>query len=114
MRIDNIVTKGESTQEALIVDPIEDYKYLLALHLRDISKRYGLLYYDVLRGKMPTEVQEIYTEGLARVFEYMNLRHGLELEDAMAVHETIMEILFAEFIERALITNGSDNHQALH
>lgn len=101
-------------QEALTMDPIEDYKYLLALHLRDISKRYGLLYYDVLRGKMPAEVQEVYAEGLARVFEYMNLRHGMESEDTMAVHETIMEIVLAEFIERALIINGLNNCQALH
>ncbi len=96
------------------MDPIEDYKYLLALHLRDISKRYGLLYYDVLRGKMPAEVQSVYAEGLSRVFEYMNLRHGLELSDVMAVHETIMEIVLTEFVVAALTSDDQDNSRTLH
>jgi hypothetical protein len=96
------------------MDPIEDYKYLLALHLRDISKRYGLLYYDVLRGKMPTEVQNVYAEGLSRVFEYMNLRHGLEMNDVMAVHETIMEIVLTEFVAAALHSDDQDNSRTLH
>lgn len=96
------------------MDPIEDYKYLLALHLRDISKRYGLLYYDVLRGKMPAEVQSVYAEGLSRVFEYMNLRHGLELSDVMAVHETIMEIVLTEFVAAALTSDDQDNSRTLH
>ena len=96
------------------MDPIEDYKYLLALHLRDISKRYGLLYYDVLRGKMPAEVQNIYAEGLTRVFEYMNLKHGLEMNDVMAVHETIMEIVLTEFVASVLNSDDQDNSRILH
>lgn len=97
-----------------MTDPIEDYRYLLALHLRDISKRYGVLYYDVLRGKMPDEAQEVYAEGLARVFDYMNIRHGLELADVMVVHETVMEIALAEFIAEALQNSVVDNPKALH
>ncbi|WP_371374127.1 hypothetical protein [Sporomusa aerivorans] len=96
------------------MDPIEDYKYLLALHMRDISKRFGLLYYDVLRGKMPAEVQSVYAEGLSRVFEYMNLRHGLEMTDVMAVHETIMEIVLAEFVAAALSNEDADSSHILH
>ena len=97
-----------------MMDMIEDYKYLFALHLEDISKRYGLLYYDVLRGKMPAEVQEVYAEGLARVFEYMNLRHGLEMEDVVAVHETIIETVLSEFVIVALHNATADNSQMLH
>lgn len=97
-----------------MMDMIEDYKYLFALHLEDISKRYGLLYYDVLRGKMPAEVQEVYAEGLARVFEYMNLRHGLEMEEVMAVHETIIETVLVEFVIAALHNDTLDNPQVLH
>ncbi|CQR72994.1 hypothetical protein SOV_47790 [Sporomusa ovata DSM 2662] len=97
-----------------MTDMIEDYKYLFALHLEDISKRYGLLYYDVLRGKMPAEVQEVYAEGLARVFEYMNLRHGLEMEEVMAVHETIIETVLVEFVIAALHNATLDNPQVLH
>ncbi|TWH46055.1 hypothetical protein [Sporomusa sp. KB1] len=97
-----------------MTDMIEDYKYLFALHLEDISKRYGLLYYDVLRGKMPAEVQEVYAEGLARVFEYMNLRHGLEMEEVMAVHETIIETVLVEFVIAALHNATVDNPQVLH
>ena len=96
------------------MDLIEEYKYLLAMHLRDISKRYGVLYYDVLRGKVPTEVQEVYAEGLARVFEYMTLRHGLDLTDTIAIHETIIEIVLAEFIDKALSATVTDNVQLLH
>ncbi|WP_434131400.1 hypothetical protein KIAC18_002797 [Sporomusa sphaeroides] len=96
------------------MDLIEDYKYLLAVHLRDISKRYGVLYYDVLRGKVPAEVQEVYAEGLARVFEYMTLRHGLDLTDTMAIHETIIEIVLTEFIDKSLNTTTLDNTQLLH
>ena len=97
-----------------MMDMIEDYKYLFVLHLEDISKRYGLLYYDVLRGKMPAEVQEVYAEGLARVFEYMNLRHGLEMEEVMAVHETIVETVLVEFVIAALHNATVDNPQVLH
>jgi len=97
-----------------MMDMIEDYKYLFVLHLEDISKRYGLLYYDVLRGKMPAEVQEVYAEGLARVFEYMNLRHGLEMEEVMAVHETIIETVLVEFVIAALHNATVDNPQVLH
>lgn len=97
-----------------MMDMIEDYKYLFALHLQDISKRYGLLYYDVLRGKIPTEVQQVYAEGLARVFEYMNLRHGLEMEEVMAVHETIIETVLVEFVIAALHNAAPDNAQMLH
>ncbi|HWR44824.1 hypothetical protein [Sporomusa sp.] len=97
-----------------MTDPIEDYKYLLALHLRDISKRYGILYYDVLRGKMPEEVQGVYAEGLARVFDYMSIRHGLEMSDIMAVHETVMETALTEFVAVALHNSVVDNPQALH
>ncbi|MDF2570933.1 MAG: hypothetical protein K0R55_2537 [Sporomusa sp.] len=97
-----------------MTDPIEDYRYLLALHLRDISKRYGVLYYDVLRGKIPDEAQEIYAEGLARVFDYMNIRHGLELADVMAVHDTVMEIALTEFVAVALQNSVVDNPKALH
>lgn len=96
------------------MDLFEDYKYLLALHLRDISKRYGVLYFDVLRGKVPAEVQEVYAEGLARVFEYMTLRHGLDLTDTMAIHETIIEIVLTEFIDKALSAPTIDNAQLLH
>ena len=96
------------------MDLIEDYKYLLAVHLRDISKRYGVLYYDVLRGKVPDEVQAVYAEGLARVFEYMTLRHGLELTDTMAIHETIIEIVLTEFIDKSLNMTTLDNTQLLH
>ena len=96
-------------ERSSMLDMIEDYKYLFALHLQDISKRYGLLYYDVLRGKMPDEVQEVYAAGLAQVFEYMNLRHGLEMEEVMAVHETIIESVLAEFIIAALHNVVSDN-----
>ncbi|QDR82839.1 hypothetical protein [Sporomusa termitida] len=97
-----------------MIDLIEDYKYLLALHLQDISKRYGILYYDVLRGKMPEEVQGVYAESLARVFEYMSVRHGLDMNDIMAVHETVMETALTEFIAVALHNPMLDNPQALH
>lgn len=93
---------------------IEEYKYLFALHLRDVSKRYGVLYYDVLKGKMPAEAQNIYAEGLARVFQYMNLRHGLEVADIVAVHETIIETVLAEFIVNTLDTAAQHNSQMLH
>ncbi|SDD56100.1 hypothetical protein [Sporomusa acidovorans] len=96
-----------------MMDMIDDYRYLLALHLQDISKRYGVLYYDVLRGKLPAEAQEVYSEGLAQVFEYMNLRHGLEMEDIMAVHETVMETVLAGFVGEALHITA-DQSQLLH
>lgn len=98
----------------MTTDPIEDYRYLLALHLQDISKRYGILYYDILRGKMPDEVQILYAEGLARVFEYMNIRYGLDMAEIMAVHETVLEIVLTEFVIVALNNSVLDNPQALH
>lgn len=97
-----------------MTDMIEDYRYLFALHLQDISKRYGILYYDVLRGNIPDKVQAIYNEGLAKVFEYMKLCHGLETEDVMAVHETVIETALAEFIMRAVHNAAVDKPQALH
>lgn len=97
-----------------MTDMIEDYKYLFALHLQDISKRYGLLYYDVLRGKMPAEVQEVYAAGLSRVFQYMNLRHGLDMEEVMAVHETIMETVLVEFVIAALHSAAAEDPEMLH
>lgn len=97
-----------------MTDLIEDYKYLFALHLQDISKRYGLLYYDVLRGKMPDEVQEEYATGLGRVFAYMNLRHGLENDEVMAVHETVVETVLVEFVIETLHNATLDKPRALH
>jgi len=97
-----------------MTDMIEDYRYLFALHLQDISKRYGVLYYDVLRGKMPDSVQEVYAEGLARVFEYMKLCHGLEMEDVMAVHETVIETALVEFVMLTLHSATVDKPQPLH
>lgn len=97
-----------------MADLIGDYRYLLALHLQDISKRYGLLYYDVLRGNMPPEVQKVYSEGLSRVFEYMNLRHGLEMSDIMAVHETVVETALTEFVVAALHNYTQSSPQWLH
>ncbi|WP_371364225.1 hypothetical protein SRRS_50320 [Sporomusa rhizae] len=96
------------------MNPIEEYKYLFALHLRDVSKRYGVLYYDVLKGKIPAEAQSIYAEGLARMFQYMNLRHGLEVAEIVAVHETIIETVLAEFIVSTLDTSAPHNSQILH
>lgn len=97
-----------------MTDMIEDYRYLFALHLQDISKRFGLLYYDVLKGNMPDKVQEEYDEGLARVFEYMKLCHGLDAEDVMAVHETVIETALVEFVLLTLHKATVDKPQALH
>jgi|GEM_PF-1933883 len=97
-----------------MTDPIEEYKYLLALHLRDINRRYGILYYDVLRGKMPEEARGLYAEGLVRVFDYMNSRHGLDIADVMAIHETVMEITLTDFVVGSLDNSTLDNPQVLH
>ncbi|WP_425059157.1 hypothetical protein SCACP_38240 [Sporomusa carbonis] len=96
------------------MDPMEDYKYLLALHLRDISKRYGLLYCDIISSKIPPEAQVAYKGGLARLFEYMSARHGLENADILAVHDTVLETVFTEFITEALVNSVLDNPKALH
>lgn len=97
-----------------MTDMIDDYRYLFALHLQDISKRFGLLYYDVLKGNMPDKVQEEYDEGLAKVFEYMKLCHGLEAEDVMAVHETVIETALVEFVLHTLHKATVEKQQVLH
>ena len=48
------------------------------------------------------------------MFQYMNLRLGLEVAEIVAVHETIIETVLAEFIVSTLDTSAQHNSQMLH
>ena len=96
------------------MDYVSDYRFLLALHLKDISKRYGALYYDILKSQLSSDAQAAYTAGLNHIFEYMNKRHGLNSSDMLAIHETVIETLLTEFVMSTVEKVLGDKPELLH